>query len=133
MAGKRLDKALDRAGISRASLYVTNAVLCHPPENTSTAPPKAVEACHDRLIREIRERKPSMLLALGVTAVFQCTGDRRPLSLLRQLAAVPSPYVEEPTVIRATYHPSPLALNVDPLRSRQFDEDVAWLGGQDPA
>ena len=131
-AGRRLDKALTPAGVARSDLYVTNAVLCHPPANKSTPPSEAVKACHDRLIDEIRTNRPRKLLALGATAALQCTGDRRPISVLRLLASVPSPYFEDYTVARVTYHPSALALNRDPTRSQQFDEDVAWLGEPAP-
>jgi uracil-DNA glycosylase family 4 len=130
-AGRRLDKALNAADVARSGLYVTNAVLCHPPAGKSKPPNEAVKACHDRLIDEIRVNRPRRLLALGVTAARQCTGDRRPIGVLRLLASVPSPYVEDSTVVRVTWHPSPLALNQDPSRSQQFDVDIAWLGGRD--
>jgi hypothetical protein len=56
------------------------------------------------------------------------TGDRRAIRDLRKLPSVP---FDGPTVVRVTWHPSPLALNRDPDRSREFDEDIAWLGERD--
>lgn len=132
-AGRRLDKALTAAGVARSGLYVTNAVLCHPPANASAPPDGALEACHPRLIHEIRQERPRKLLALGAKAALQVTGDRRPIRVLRLLASVPSSYLGDDTTVRVTYHPSPLALSRDPDRSQQFHEDVAWLGGARPS
>jgi DNA polymerase len=126
-AGRRLDRALTAASVARSDLYITNAVLCHPPENKSTPPDDALEACHDRLIDEIRQKRPLRLLALGGKAALQVTGDDRPIRVLRRLAWL----FADQTVVRVTWHPSPLALNRDVARSREFDEDISWLGEHD--
>jgi len=129
-AGRRLDTALTAAGVARSAVYVTNAVLCHPRAKASP-PNDALRACHDRLIDEIRQKRPRKVIALGAKAALQVTRNRRPIRVLRRLASVPSPYFEDDIVVRVTYHPSPLALNPDPVRSQQFDEDIAWLGERD--
>jgi uracil-DNA glycosylase family 4 len=126
----RVTRADEMLGQIVAQEHVTNSVLCHPRANASP-PADALKACHARLIDEIRQKRPRKLLALGVKAAMQVTGDRRPISVLRLLASVPSPYFEDDTMVRVTYHPSPLALNQDPARSQQFDEDIAWLGERD--
>jgi uracil-DNA glycosylase family 4 len=126
-AGRRLDKALTDAVVARSAIYVTNAVLCHPPAPRTEPLKNELKACHARLVAEIRQKRPRKLLALGAKATFQVTGDGRPISELRRLAW----YFEDHTVVRVTWHPSALALNRDPARSREFDEDIAWLGERD--
>ena len=70
---------------------------------------------------------PSKVLALGKTAIHELTPERGTIEELRG-KRVPSPELEDYTELRVTYHPSPLALNTNPARSAQFDEDVAWVG-----
>lgn len=124
-AGRRLDKALLAAQIDRASLYITNAVGCQPPNDQSPPPQEALEACHDRLIAEVRRRMPRKVLALGVTAAEALTG--RSIVIERDRGRdLPIHYLDNHTKVRVTYHSSPLALNINPKRSRHFDEDVRW-------
>lgn len=68
-AGQLLNKCLERAGLSRDELYVTNAVKCRPPENRK---PERFEAkiCADTyLTREIEEVRPTHILLLGNQAL----------------------------------------------------------------
>lgn len=125
-AGRRLNKSLSAAGVDRLALYITNTVLCHPAGN-ETPPPRAVEACHERLIAEIRMRMPRKVLALGKTAGGALTGDTRSsLEELRSRRPAPgdlAPYSQ----LRVTYHPS--ALNRNAAWPGRFDQDIDWLRG----
>jgi uracil-DNA glycosylase family 4 len=124
-AGRRLNKALCVAGVDRLAVHITNTVLCHPAGNDSP-PAAAVDACHDRLITEIRIRMPSKVLALGTTASKALTGDGSSIEKLRLLRQAPSPFLDDSSDVRVTYHPSSLTRNQEwPGR---FDDDVAWLG-----
>ncbi|MGH2813379.1 MAG: uracil-DNA glycosylase family protein [Actinomycetota bacterium] len=75
-AGRRLDKGLSAKEVDRSNVYITNAVLCHPQGNESPPPREAIQACHERLISEIRDvlRREGQrgtrgkVLALGRTA-----------------------------------------------------------------
>src|SRR5947209_4804010 len=64
-AGRRLDTALVAVGVDRFTISVTNTVLCHPIGNDSPPPREAISACHERLIREIRQRTPRKVMALA--------------------------------------------------------------------
>jgi DNA polymerase len=125
-SGRRLDEALAAAGVERRDVYVTNVVLCHPEANQSPPPDGAVDACHDRLIREVSQMRPKKVMALGKTAAEKLTGDRRPIKQLRLLRPPPSPYLGGDAQVRVTYHPS--ALPRDPEWPGWFDADIAWLG-----
>jgi len=123
-AGDRLNQALNTAGVDRLAVYVTNTVLCHPAGN-KRPPPEAVDACHERLITEIRLRMPQKVLALGKTAGKALTGDSRTIEKLR-LRPTPAPGLDASAGVRVTYHPSALPRN--PEWPGRFDGDVGWLG-----
>lgn len=124
-AGRRLDEGLP-ADLERGTLYITNAVLCQPPGNQSPPPREAIEACHERLIAELRQREPRKVLALGVTAAESLAGRRIVIEAERG-RDLPRHLLDGHTKVRVTYHPS--ALNRNPRWPRDFDEDVGWLGG----
>ncbi len=124
-SGGRLNEALSAAGVDRLAVYITNTVLCHP-EGNDEPPPEAVEACHERLITEIRLRMPKKVLALGTTAATALTNDTRPIEKLRLLRPTPSPHLDDKSEVRVTYHPSALTRN--PEWPGRFDGDVEWLG-----
>lgn len=69
-AGQFLDKVLERAGISRQTCYITNAVRCRPTKNggRSNRPPSKseIEACLDWLIREVNLVQPEIIVTLGM-------------------------------------------------------------------
>lgn len=133
-AGRRLDEGLSAREVDRSSVYVTNAVLCHPPGNESPPPREAIRACHRRLISEIRDvlrhagqgRTQAKILALGKTAGRALTGDSsRPIEQLRLLRPAPNPYLSGYAEARVTYHPSALPRN--PAWAERFAEDIAWF------
>ncbi|MDH3340301.1 MAG: uracil-DNA glycosylase [Nitrosopumilus sp.] len=73
IAGKRLSIALDEAGVSRESIYITNVVKCRPPKNRV---PNTVErnTCQEYLKQEILIIKPKIICILGNTAFSSILG-----------------------------------------------------------
>lgn len=72
-AGQLLNKVLEEVGIDRDACYITNAVNCRPvPHRAPKA--KEIAACRNRLIAEIRQRAPRMVVALGNAAVQALMG-----------------------------------------------------------
>jgi DNA polymerase len=68
-SGQRLEKALTAAGIRmREDCWITNAVLCRPPENR-TPTPFELDSCQKNLRKVLDEKKPKTILVLGTTAV----------------------------------------------------------------
>ncbi|MFB5598047.1 MAG: uracil-DNA glycosylase [Nitrosopumilaceae archaeon] len=72
-AGKKLSIALEYAGISRDSIYITNVVKCRPPNNRV---PTQVEqdACSEYLKAEIALIKPKVICIMGNTAFNSLLG-----------------------------------------------------------
>jgi DNA polymerase len=63
-AGKLLDEALSKIGISRREVYITNVVKCRPPENRDPLPSE-IETCTPYLDRQIEIVKPKFVVTLG--------------------------------------------------------------------
>lgn len=138
-AGRRLDERLSAKELDRSSIYITNAVLCHPLGNQSPPPREAIRACHDQLISEIRDvlrregqrMTQAKVLALGKTAGKALTtrrpwaDDSRSISQSRLLRPGPHPDLSGYAEVRVTYHPSALSRNR--AWSESFDEDMGWL------
>jgi probable DNA metabolism protein len=107
-AGRVLDRALAEAGLERAQLYVTNAVkhfkweprgrrrLHKRPEV------REVSACSVWLEREIAEIRPSVIVALGATALRALAGSTSSIAAARGQTLSHASGAR----IVATYHPS---------------------------
>lgn len=69
-SGQLLDATLEGVGLRRKDVYVTNAVGCRPTKEGKDAPPSAamLEACTPRLVEELRQRHPRVIVAMGATA-----------------------------------------------------------------
>lgn len=99
-AGQLLDRLLAEAGIDRAAVGVLNALKCRPPGNRA---PRAgeLDRCRPWLERQLALAAPSLVVALGSTAVCWFHGRGARVARLRGR-------VETVTGRRvlATYHPS---------------------------
>ena len=102
-AGKILDGLLEECGISRKHLYITNAVKCRPPQN-STPKKKEIAACSKYLMEEIAQVKPKFILLLGNTAAISVLSSSYPRLKMGEIRG--RFFEVEETNIFATYHPS---------------------------
>lgn len=88
-AGKVLSRALDEAGFDRAAVYVTNAVKHFKFEPRGKrrihAKPNAreIRACNPWLQREIALIEPTLIIALGATALNGLMGRGATISGMR--------------------------------------------------
>ena len=99
-SGELLDSLLGEAGASRGQVAVANVLKCRPPANR---PPRREEitACRPWLERQIALAEPSVVVALGSTAVTWFLGPGARIGSLRG-----EPFEREGYVLVATYHPS---------------------------
>ena len=72
-AGKKLNIALENAGISRDDVYITNVVKCRPPKNRVPTQ-KEQERCSEYLKAEIAIIKPKVICIMGNTAYNSVLG-----------------------------------------------------------
>jgi uracil-DNA glycosylase family 4 len=67
-AGKVLNEILDKAGISRNEVFITNILKCRPPGNRR--PKKAeIESCEGILISQLEIIKPRIIAPMGNSSV----------------------------------------------------------------
>jgi uracil-DNA glycosylase family 4 len=64
-AGRFLEELLEKVGMSREQVYITNVVKCRPPGNRDPRP-EEIEICtRDYLDRQIQSIKPKVIVTLG--------------------------------------------------------------------
>jgi DNA polymerase len=119
-AGAILDRALSEAGITRESVYVSNAVKhfkfeprgkrrIHAKPNVTE-----IEACRWWLTEELRFVAPKLVIALGATAARSLLGRTVTVASLRGL---PTPF-SAATHMWVTVHPSYLLRIPDAVQKR---------------
>lgn len=63
-AGKFLDELLEKGGLKRSEVFITNVVKCRPPGNRDPMP-EELSACNDYLEEQIRTINPLVIVTLG--------------------------------------------------------------------
>ncbi len=76
VAGKNLDKLLEKVGLSLDDIYVANILKCRPPKNRDPLPAE-IKKHTPWLLKQIREMKPKVVCSLGnyATKFFLAGGD----------------------------------------------------------
>jgi DNA polymerase len=72
-AGRILDELLQKAGIERSQVFITNVVKCRPPANR-VPDADEVAACRPYLERQIELIRPKVICVLGRTAYSSLLG-----------------------------------------------------------
>ncbi len=72
-AGKFLNGLLEKAGISRDDVFITNIVKCRPPANRVPLADE-VEACSDYLMAQIAVIEPKFVIPLGGSSLKTLLG-----------------------------------------------------------
>jgi len=130
-AGRLLRSALGHAGIDDGAIYVTNAVKHFSYELRGkrrihkTPAQREVAACHVWLEQELAAVKPSVIVALGATALGAVMGKRITITEARATSGLRN---AEGVRVVATYHPSAVLRAPDEDRRQElFDFLVADL------
>ena len=63
-AGKLLTEVMEKFGLRREDVYITNVLKCRPPNNRDPTP-EEIEACKPYLVRQLDVIKPSIIVCLG--------------------------------------------------------------------
>jgi DNA polymerase len=75
-AGRFLNELLDKAGIDRGSVFITNVIKCRPPGNRDPRI-EEVEACKDYLDRQIEIINPQVIVTLGRHSMARAFPDEK--------------------------------------------------------
>ncbi len=114
-SGELLDRMLAAIGMTRAQVYLTNMVKCHPAQ----APPPAedaIKACRPFLLRQIAVVKPKVILAMGPLAAQGLLKTGTPLSRLRGRF-----HTFHGIDLMPTFHPDFLIANPDMKKATWLD------------
>ncbi|MFL6323313.1 MAG: uracil-DNA glycosylase family protein, partial [Nitrososphaeraceae archaeon] len=74
-AGRILDQAMEKAGIDRSMVFITNVVKCRPPSNRIPDEDERI-ACRPYLQRQISLISPKIICILGTTAYSSILGGK---------------------------------------------------------
>jgi uracil-DNA glycosylase family protein len=129
-AGRVLDDALERLGVDRASLYVTNAVkhFKWEPHGKArlhkTPSAREIAACRPWLMAELRVVRPALVVCLGAVAARSLLGPSARVTELRgQIVDGP---LGDPVLV--TVHPASILRATDSsARHDTFERFVADL------
>ncbi len=116
-AGKLLDKLLERIGLSRESVYITNVLKCRPPQNRDPMPGEA-EACLPYLRRQYRLVQPKAVIVLGRHALERMLPGYGPISRVHGQIVMRSGVAFMPV-----YHPAAALHNGALVRDLEQDFD----------
>ncbi len=128
-AGELLINVLTDLGIHmRQDCKITNAVICRPKDNKTPSSVQIGE-CRHRLLKEIEEYKPKVIILLGASAVQSILGHRLKgrLTSIRNTAFFSEqiPDQEYKCWICPTYHPAHLLYNEnDKVLKKIWKEDL---------
>jgi DNA polymerase len=105
-SGRLLDLLLERAGIDRSKVFVSNAALCRPRPITLQRPDGAltyltvedvkllsVKSCRPRLLEELLKIRPKVIIPIGALAMQSIIGVTD--GILGRRGAVHLPLIEE--------------------------------------
>jgi DNA polymerase len=72
-SGHLLTRLLEKAGVARDTVYITNVVKCRPPDNRDPKPDELV-ACKPYLLAQIAKIQPNVIVTVGKYATWYVTG-----------------------------------------------------------
>ena len=81
-AGQVLNNLLNKLGLHREEVYITNVVKSRPPENRDPEPDE-IEACLPYLKKQIAAIRPRVIVTLGKIATQALLGIKEPITKIR--------------------------------------------------
>jgi DNA polymerase len=130
-SGRVLDRALDRLGLSRDTVYITNVVKHFGFEERGSKrihrrpTDRVVEICRPWLEAELRQVEPGAIVALGATAAGALCGRR--VAITRERGRpIRTPHAE---LLVPTFHPAAILRHPEPAgKRRRFEALVGDIG-----
>lgn len=131
-AGELLDKMIEAMGWTRQHVYITNVLMCRPPNNR-TPQTDEIASCLPFLKAKIESIAPRVIVALGRPAANTLLGNDAPISALRGQF-----HDRFGTKVMPTFHPAYLLREPDRKRDTWADlklviTELARLGIEPPS
>lgn len=117
-AGKNLDRMLEKAGLTRAEVFITNTVKCRPPSNRRPRRDE-LDSCHPYLRRQLEALRPRLVVLLGDTALKEFFPSASLPGLHGQVLK------RGPFSMLATYHPASVIYN--PALAAVLEQDCVRI------
>ena len=117
-AGELLDKMIEAMGWSRASVYITNILMCRPPGHRNPQPDE-VASCSPFLDAKLVSIAPRVIVALGRPSANTLLGNDAPISALRGRF-----HLRHGVKVMPTFHPAYLLREPDRKRDAWNDLKV---------
>lgn len=118
-SGQYLTETLEKVGIRRSHVYITNVVKCRPPGNRDPVP-QEVEACGDYLARQVELINPRIIVTLGRFSMRRWFGQASITKIHGQLRNI-----GRGRVALAMFHPAAALRN--PQWRTDFERDMHIL------
>jgi len=126
-SGTLLKDKLRQLGVDmRRDCWLTNAVICRPPNN-ETPDNNKIDYCRPNLIKTLNELKPEIIIPIGKSAVRSLIGHvwkDSDLGEMSRWAGWNIPCQKPNAWICPTYHPAYLLRMNDPLLDKLFSEHL---------
>ncbi len=117
-SGQILNSLLSDAGISREKVYITNTILCRPPNNRDPTK-EELEKCRARLDKQIEIINPKVIITLGNFATKYILGTSKGITQLKGKV-----YDVNNRKIVPMFHPAVLLYNGNnPEKRKELLED----------
>lgn len=100
-AGKLLDEALEKTGIKRTEIFITNAVKSRPPKNRKPTR-QEIASERDILLQEIALVQPMVICTLGATAYQALFLQNKSITVER----TKNPHIFNNIAVITTIHPA---------------------------
>ena len=122
-AGNELDKVLQKIGVERSDLYITNLVKIRPPENRDPKKDE-IEAWAPLLRKEIEDVDPEMIITLGNFASRKMLDTKKGISSIHGRV-----FSREGQKIMPVFHPA--AVLYDRSKEDDLEADLRKAFGKD--
>ncbi len=118
MSGQILDELLSSINLNREDIFITNTILCRPPDNRN--PEKAeIENCHQRLNQLLKVMKPKVIVTIGNFATNRIIGK----SGITQIRGKVFNYKDKIKVVPVIHPASYLYSGRNPEKLQQMKDD----------
>ena len=118
-SGKFLTQMLEKVGITREDVYITNVVKCRPPDNRDPQP-NELSACSDYLSRQVDLINPRIIVTLGRFSMRRWFAEGSITKIHGQVTNI-----GRGRVAMAMFHPAAALRN--PQWRTEFERDMALL------
>lgn len=99
-AGELLEQMLNKIGLSRNDIFITNVIKCRPPENRDPQPDE-IQSCSPYLIKQIQLLDPKIIILVGKYSVSSVLSLNLKISYLKGRV-----FIKDNRYIFCTYHPA---------------------------